>query len=277
MAKGLARAHADAIIARRSEGYRSVEAVWRRAGVPVAALERVAEADGFHALDLDRRQALWAIRGLSDSRLPLFDAIDDTPAVEPAVTLTPMTGGREVVEDYRSVGLSLRRHPVSFLRTELDRQRIVRCDALGRVRDGRRLTVAGIVLVRQRPGSARGVLFVTIEDETGHANLILWPSVFERQRRLVLSASMIACHGKVQREGAVIHVIADRLTDLSALLRSVGDRGDDAFPLRVGRGDEARHPVTPDPREGKGPRARDIYVRDLRLGSGIKVPTRDFR
>ena len=100
--------------------------------------------------------------------------------------------------------------------------------------------------MRQRPGSARGVLFVTIEDETGHANLILWPSVFEAQRRLVLSASMIACRGKLQREGEVIHVIAEHLTDLSDLLRSVGERDDKPFPLPHGRGDEARHGSTPD-------------------------------
>ncbi|MDR3538336.1 MAG: error-prone DNA polymerase [Acetobacteraceae bacterium] len=286
MAKGLTRTHADAVIEHRGDSYRSVEAVWTRAGVPVAALERLAEADGFQALGLNRRDALWAIRGLSDSRLPLFDnheedagqdrTAETAPGSEPPVALTPMTAGRQVVEDYRSVGLSLRRHPVAFLRADLDRQRIVRCADLARVRDGKRLGVAGIVLVRQRPGSARGVLFVTIEDETGHANLILWPSVFERQRRLILSASMIACHGKVQKEGDVIHVIADRLTDLSALLRSVGAR-DNAFPLPDGRRDQMRHPGGPDPREAPGQGVRDIHVRDRRLGPGIKVPTRDFR
>lgn len=171
------------------------------------------------------------------------------PTNEPPVTLPPMPLGRQVVEDYRSTGLSLRGHPVSFLRAALDQQRIVRCADLLTTRDGRRLAVAGIVLVRQRPGSARGVLFVTIEDETGHANLIVWPSVFERQRRLLLSATMLACHGKVQREGEVIHVIADRLTDLSEMLRGVGQG---ASP----------------PRD-----ARDIHTQR----SGIKVPTRDFR
>jgi error-prone DNA polymerase len=283
MAKGLARTHADAVVDRRAAGYGGVEEVWRRAGVPVAALERLAEADGFHRLGLSRRDALWAIRGLSDTRLPLFE---EAEVGEPAVTLTPMTAGREVVEDYRSVGLSLRRHPVSFLRDELGRQRIVPCADLARLRDGRRLAVAGIVLVRQRPGSARGVLFVTIEDETGHANLIVWPSVFECQRRLILSASMIACHGKLQREGEVIHVVADHLTDLSALLRTVGDREGRLpgnFPIEAGRGDEARRPGSPDAREtGPGGRVRDIYVRDLRpvernIPPGIKVLTRDFR
>ena len=101
---------------------------------------------------------------------------------------------------------------------------MITCADLAHTRDGRRVIVAGIVLVRQRPGSARGVLFITIEDETGFANLIVWPSVFERQRRLILNASMLACHGRVQREGEVIHVIADRLEDLSGLLRSVGER-----------------------------------------------------
>ena len=135
--------------------------------------------------------------------------------------------------------------------------------------------------MRQKPGSAKGVMFITIEDETGIANLILWKYRFEAQRRLVLSAGMIACHGRVQREGEVIHVITERLEDLSNLLRSVGDR-DEAFPIDYGRGDGATHPGARDPRDGPGAGpgsrpVRDIFVRDLALGSGIKVPTRDFR
>jgi error-prone DNA polymerase len=277
MAKGLAQLHADALLTRRTTPYRSVEDLWRRVPIPIAALERLAEADAFQTIGLDRRQALWAIRGLSDTRLPLFDTVPAEPDPEPEVALAQMTAGRQVVEDYRSVGLSLRRHPVSFLRQDLAAHRIVRCADLPTIRDGRRVEVAGIILVRQRPGSARGVLFVTIEDETGHANLILWPKVFEAQRSLVLTASMIACHGKLQKEGEVIHVIAEHLTDLSGLLRSVGDRDDELFPLPHGRGDEAKHGNSPDSRER--PRPRDIYVRDLdiRRPKGIKVPTRDFR
>ena len=161
-----------------------------------------------------------------------------------------MTAGRQVVEDYRSTGLSLRSHPVSFLRQDLAQHGIVSCAALESFKDGKRLTVAGIVLVRQRPGSARGVLFVTLEDETGHANLIVWPPLFERQRRLILSATMLACRGKMQRESGVIHVIADELTDFSEMLKSVGER------------------------EVEGQRIRDIHVRS---GQYIHVPTRDFR
>ncbi len=222
MVKGLTADHAESLINARTTLYKSLADLHRRATVPVAALERLAEADSFRSLHLGRRQAVWAIRGLSDSRLPLFDHAD-SETNEPAVSLPAMTEGRQVVEDYRSVGLSLRDHPVSFLRATLNERRIARCADLARIRDGTRLTVAGIVLVRQRPGSARGVLFVTIEDETGHANLIVWPSLFDRQRRVLLSASMLACRGKLQKEGEVIHVIADEITDLSALLRSVGD------------------------------------------------------
>jgi error-prone DNA polymerase len=275
MAKGLATAHANEMIEHRGKGYRSIEDMWRRLRVPVAALERLAEADAFQTFGQDRRQALWAIRGLSDTRLPLFDIVPAEPDAEPAVALAAMTAGRQVVEDYRSTGLSLRHHPVGFLRRDLQARHIVCCADLATIRDGTRLEVAGIILVRQRPGSARGVLFVTIEDETGHANLILWPSVFEAQRSLILSASMIACRGKLQRAGEVTHVIAEHLTDLSGLLRDVGQR-DEPFCLPHGRGDDPRLDNLPDPRETKIAGSRDIHVRNG-SAKGIKVRTRDFR
>jgi error-prone DNA polymerase len=285
MAKGLANADgALVVLARGVSPFASIEDVWLRAKVQVASLERLAEADAFGSLGLNRRDALWTIKGLSDVPLPLFAAADERDgqlrleATEPAVSLTPMTEGREVVEDYRSKGLSLRRHPVSFLRQDLEQRRMIPCADLKTIRDGRHVTVAGLVLVRQKPGSARGVTFMTIEDETDVANLVIWPSLFEKQRRLILSAGMIACRGRVQREGLVIHVVAEHMLDLSGLLRSVGDR-EEPFPLRHGRGDEAKHGGPPEPREAPalGRKPRDIYVPDLRPGSGIKVKTRDFR
>ena len=168
--------------------------------------------------------------------------------------------------------LTLRAHPLAFLRVELRRRGMVACADLLHLRDGRRVIVPGLVLVRQKPGSAKGVMFITTEDETGIANLILWPSLFARQRRLVLSASMIACHGRVQTEAGVTHVIADRLEDLSELLRSVGEL-DGPWPLQHGRGDGATHPGAPD-RGELVPRVRDVYVPDT---AGIRVATRDFR
>ncbi|SDB20481.1 error-prone DNA polymerase [Belnapia rosea] len=258
MVQGLANADAARLVAHRGGvPYASVEEVWCRAGLPRAALERLAEADAFRALGLDRRQALWAVRGLADTTLPLFAAAKrggapEPEAVEPPVALAPMAEGREVVEDYRSTGLSLRSHPVAFLRGELRARGMVACADLATARDGRWVTVPGIVLVRQKPGSAKGVMFITIEDETGVANLIVWPSLFERQRRLVLSAGMLACRGRVQREGEVTHVIANRLEDLSDLLRGVEARGGCHSPS-------------------------DTHVPHPQLGHGIRVPTRDFR
>ncbi|MBE0704601.1 MAG: DNA polymerase-like protein [Afipia sp.] len=185
-----------------------------------------------------------------------------------------MTAGSEVVEDYGHTGLSLRAHPVSFLREDLRRRRIVSLAEAIDARDGRWLEAAGIVLVRQRPGSAKGVLFVTLEDETGVGNLVIWPKVFETNRRTLMSAGMLAVRGRIQREGAVVHLVAQRITDLSADLASVGSR-DGAFPLPHGRGDELHHgSPSPDPRGL--PKARD-------LGSGyghiaeIRMKTRDFR
>ncbi len=277
MAKGLAAADGERLLQRRgAKLYASIEQLHRHTQLPRAALERLAEADAMSCLGLDRRTALWHVRALPDTELPLFAAREDF--AEPAVDIVPMKPGRDVVEDYRSVGLTLRRHPVAFLRAELATQGMIPCAALEKLRDGKRVSVAGIVLVRQKPGSAKGVMFITAEDETGHVNIIVWPSVFEKQRRIILSAGMIGCHGKLQREGDVMHVVADHLTDLSALLRSVGDRDED-FPLTYGRGDEAKHGGAPDPREGGGVggrKIRDIYVPDFSV-EGIKVPTRDFR
>ena len=252
--------------------------------MPSASLVQLAEADAFlSALGLVRREALWAIKALRDEPLPLFAAAaarDDEPAaeiIEPIAALRPMTAGSEVVEDYGHVGLSLRRHPVAFLRDDLAARRIVTCTQAMDARDGRWLEAAGLVLVRQRPGSAKGVMFITLEDETGIANLVVWPQVFEKFRRVVMSASMIAVRGRIQREGEVVHLVAQRLVDLSAELATVGAR-DAAFPLSHGRGDQVTHAGGgPDPRElpPKGLRARDIYVPDLHIDV-LKTKSRNF-
>ncbi|KAB2674230.1 error-prone DNA polymerase [Brucella tritici] len=286
MVKGLANTHAGAIVAARADlPFTSVDDLWRRCGVPVAALTKIAEADGFRpAFGLARREALWAIKGLRDEELPLFAAASARAGAtvaevkEPAITLRAMAAGREVVEDYSHTGLSLRRHPVSFLRADLARRRIVSCaEAMG-TRDGRWLEAAGIVLVRQRPGSAKGVMFITVEDETGIANLVVWTKVFEKFRCIILSSGMIAVKGRIQREGEVVHLVAHRITDLSRELASVGQR-DGAFPLPHDRGDEFHNASSsPDPRGQPPtvPRTRDMYVRDLHIDA-IRVKARDFR
>jgi error-prone DNA polymerase len=267
---------AKLVLARGDQPFRSLTELWRRAGLGRGALDRLAEADAFRpALGLARREALWSIKGLRDAPLPLFDLGEDAVELqEPAVALKPMATGREVVEDYGTTGLSLRAHPVSFLRPELKRAGVASCAEVCAARDGRFLKVAGLVLVRQRPGSAKGVMFITIEDETGVANLVVWEKVFETHRRIVLTSSMLRIEGRVQREGEVVHMIAYRLEDLTPLLSSLGKR-ETPFPLPHGRGDEGHHgPHGPDPRGPPSP--RDLYVRDLHIDT-LKQKPRDFR
>jgi error-prone DNA polymerase len=236
MVRGLSNANAAKIVlARASQPFSSVDDVWQRAGVPVAALTQIAEADGFRpCFGLARRDALWAIRGLRDEPLPLFVAASAARMTlipeldEPAVALRPMSEGGEVVQDYRHLSLTLRAHPVSFLRHELRRVGMVTCQDAMASRDRRWVEAAGIVLVRQRPGSAKGVMFITLEDESGIANLVVWPKVYELNRRTILSANMIAVRGRIQREGEVVHLVVQRVTDLSNNLASIGrhDNGD---------------------------------------------------
>ena len=245
MVRGLSNLDAARILAAREErAFDGLDDLWRRAGIPAAVLEKLADADAFRSLGLDRRQALWEVRALGAAPLPLFAAADardgkwSPEGPEPAVALTPLKEGREVVEDYRSLQLSLRAHPLSFLRPDYAAAGRVACTELGRIKDGRRVRLAGIVLIRQRPGSANNVTFVTIEDETGVANIIIWQRLFEAQRRVVLAAAMMGVRGKVQKEGEVIHVIAEDLEDLSPDLRAIGGLD---FPHRTGPGDGAKN------------------------------------
>ena len=285
MVKGLSTADAARIVAARAdEPFASTDDLWRRSGVPAAALVKLADADAFlPSLQLQRRNALWAIKALRDEPLELWAAVAEREArqvaemQEPEVALPTMRTGHEVVEDYAHTGLTLRQHPIAFLREDLRQKRMVTCVEANAGWDGCWLMTGGLVLVRQRPGSAKGVMFMTLEDETGIVNAVIWPKVFERQRRLVLSASMVAINGKIQREGDVVHLVAQRLFDLSDDLGQLGERGD-PFPLPHGRGDEfARGNGAPDPRERPKAAApvRDIYIPDL-LIDRLKVKSRNF-
>jgi error-prone DNA polymerase len=269
---------------RASQHFSSVEEVWRRAAVPVSALRHIASADGFSGLGLSRRQASWAIKALRDEALSLFAAADDRAgqlcpeAIEPAVTLSPMTLGREVTEDYHSMGLTLRPHPLAFLRENLAARRFQPCSALKTAQNGSRISIAGLALVRQMPGSAKGVMFITIEDESANANLIVWPAVFEKNRRTILAATMFGCRGRVQCANGVIHLIVEHVMDLSAELKTISGL-DTTFHLKPGRGDEARQGGHgPDSREAKAltVRPRDMYEPDLHIDT-LKVTARNFR
>jgi error-prone DNA polymerase len=232
------------LVERRGKAYDSMRDLWLRSGLTPAVLERLADADAFRSLGLDRRQALWAARGLDrvgdQDDLPLFSMSRPERETEPDARLPPMPLGAHVVEDYRRLSLSLKAHPASFMRARLSARGILCSDALLSVRNGARVTVAGLVLVRQRPGTAKGVIFMTLEDETGIANVIVWPKAFERLRAIVLGARFVAVTGKLQSEQGVIHIVADRMEDLTPWLGLLSETGGAIQSLA--RADEVRRP-----------------------------------
>ena len=269
--KGLREDDMARLVERRGHGYDSVRDLWLRSGLKRAQIERLADADAFRSIGLDRRAALWAVRALDDNtaeeRLPLFERVSQRPdpdeagieiAGEAEIHLPPMPPGEQVVHDYRYVSLSLKAHPVSFLRRQLDRLGVMRHESLDRIASGRRADVAGLVLVRQRPGSAKGVIFMTLEDETGVANVIVWPKTFERYRSLVLGSRLVRVSGRLQNEMGVIHVVAERIEDLTPLLGEL--EKDETCDMDLGdaglaNADEVRRPVI-EIREKMKPRSR---------------------
>ena len=250
---GLAEEELKKLIAARGNGFSSIERLAAIAGVSRFTIERLAEADAFRSLGLDRRAALWAARrldtiGIRPSRsgtqasdvLPLLTPhLGDELFPEQSVALPAMALSEHVVEDYVATGLSLKEHPVRFFRDRLTALGVVRNSALrgdphptlprkrGRDREGdASVTVAGLVLIRQRPGTSKGVVFMTLEDETDIANIIVWPKVFEKNRRTVMTARFLAVRGRLQRAGLVIHVVAEGFADLSAELPWLREGGD---------------------------------------------------
>jgi error-prone DNA polymerase len=252
---GLQREAADRLVTRRP--YRTVEELRSRGGVPVHAIHRLAAADAFRTMGLDRRAALWDSRALKAAPdLPLFtyaEARDEGLEGEPA-QLPAMPLSEHVVNDYQTIRLSLKAHPMTFLREHYAAHKYITAEQLKSVRDGRRLSIAGLVLIRQRPGSAKGVVFITIEDETGVANLVVWPDVFGKQRKIVMGARLMAVHGIVQRDedDGVIHVVARRLEDHSHMLRHLSE---DIIAAPLSRGDA---PGAMRPPPGRHP--RDVEV-----------------
>jgi error-prone DNA polymerase len=229
------------VLKARGEGYADMASVWTSSGAPASLLERLADADAFRSMGLDRRAALWAVKGLdggalhggtrratsADTSLLTWSATEGATGDlfdEPPVDLPETTLGEHVVHDYAAISLSLKAHPIAFFRAELARRRVITSAAHWDERlAGRRVSVAGLVLVRQRPGTAKGVIFVTLEDETGIVNIVVWPKVFEKNRRTVMTAQFLMVRGKIEREGLVIHVVADQLIDLTGELKRLGD------------------------------------------------------
>jgi error-prone DNA polymerase len=227
--KGLRGAHADLIVASRWRvgRFHCVAQFHRVTGLPRHTVERLAEAGAFASMGLSRRQALWQTLAMRDTQGLLFDGDWKTDATraaaaepddEPDVALPVMSVGQEVMTDYRTAGLSLKRHPLALLRSELTKMKIITAAELGRLAQGRWVKVAGLVLIRQRPGTASGIVFETIEDKTGVVNLIIRPDLYDRARHAARHAALLEADRYVERNGQVIHVMAKRLIDLSHLL-----------------------------------------------------------
>jgi error-prone DNA polymerase len=230
--KGFRQDDAIRLVAARDAGATALQDFAWDAGLSSRALELLAEADALRSLGYARREALWAVKGLAGelSARRTAPLLIKAGVAEAQVQLPFMSAPRHVAEDYRTTSLSLKAHPCGFFREDLARLGAVPAQALATMRDRRRTAVGGLVLVRQRPGAAKGVVFLTLEDETGAANIVVWRDTFQAHRRTVMSASFLVVHGRLQREGEVIHLVAERFTDLSSRLQEMRD--DDA-PARM--------------------------------------------
>jgi error-prone DNA polymerase len=258
--KGFSEQDAKRITAIRGERYASIRDLWRRTQLPVAVLERLARADAFGSFGLDRRTALWTIKGLNDGPLPLFDfgaattppGSNAPPAEiggdEDDANLPRLTTGENILQDFRTNSLSLRPHALALLRPQLRELGLVTAKELADIRDGRRVKIGGLVQVRQRPGTASGVIFATLQDETGDSNVVIWPRVFDAFRREVLAGRMMIVEGRLQSESGVINVVADRIADGTPYLTNLGEIDwDNDFSEMLSSADEVKKPLR-DPR-----------------------------
>ncbi|MEE2996516.1 MAG: error-prone DNA polymerase [Pseudomonadota bacterium] len=246
--KGFPKKDATAITDARDRPFRDPTDIQRRARLTDASLERLAMADAYGSMKLGRRDALWAVRALPPAPLPLFE--DGEHRSDPDVSLPIMAIGEEVIHDYTTLRMSLKSHPLALLREELDAAHVMPNDRLIHTKDETRVTVAGITLVRQRPSTASGVIFITLEDETGIANLIIWPKIFEKFRPVIMNARLIRVTGKLQREGIVVHIIAEHLEDATCRLHALGEpepvnlrkRINGTYENNLARADEVKNP-----------------------------------
>jgi error-prone DNA polymerase len=266
---GLPEGVAAQLVAAREAGgpFRDVAELRDRARLSPSHIERLAAADCFASLALPRRQALWDARTIvGAAELPLFAAARarDEGAERTATQLPVMPLSEEVVADYQTQRLSLKAHPMSFLREGLDARGFVRACDLTRRKNRSLVDVAGIVLIRQRPGSAKGVVFITLEDETGVANLVVWPDTMERYRKVVMGARLIEVRGRVEFDEDVLHVIATRLSDATPSLLALSE---DLLSPSIAPADHVGNPPPAD---------RHGHPRDVRVIPRVLPPSRDF-
>ena len=223
--KSLREEDVKILVDNRNMHYKNINTL-RDAGVPEAALERLADADAFRSVGLDRREALWEV-STKDRPVAMFTGQAPADAAVENIKLPVMKTSEHVVQDYAATSLSLKAHPVSFIREKLEQLNIVSTNRLGNLKNGAAVKVAGLVLVRQRPGTAKGICFMTIEDETGFANLVIFEKLFDQYRKEILQSKLIMVEGTVQIEGEVVHVIVKKCFDFSKLLRQLSASNND--------------------------------------------------
>lgn len=239
---GMREDDVEVLIQGRTSRYKQITAL-RDAGVSQAALEKLADADAFRSIGLERRQALWEVSALSDLPLALFAGQPSESVIETQISLPLMPASEHVIQDYASTSLSLKAHPVSFVREKLALLHVRSSQELAQAKDGDMVKVAGLVLVRQRPGTASGICFITIEDETGTSNLVVFQKLFDQYRKEIIGARLLMVEGRLQIEGEVVHVIVKRCFDLSKLLRGLSADGNEDLPiLTLSRADEKSEP-----------------------------------
>ena len=271
---GLRQEDMEQLMATRGAGYETPESLMRRAGLTRPVLERLAAADAFGSMGLSRRGALWKVRGeAAGHTLPLFAAAGlAEQGGEASVALPLVPRSEEVIQDYQTARLSLKDHPMHFLREVHARRGIVPTHVAAQARNGRRVQTSGLVLVRQQPGTASGVVFITIEDETGIANLVVWPRVKERFRPVIMRARILHVRGRVQTADNVTHIVAEELIDCSGDLSLLSeDTLRDPIKGVLARPDEVARP----PNENRGPGGRRDTARHPR-NVRIIPPSRDF-
>lgn len=240
--KGLREDDIQLLIAARKPLYTHIDQL-QSAGVSDAALEKLADADAFRSLNADRRKALWEVSALGDRPMALFEGTPSESVKEAQIELPLMTEGEHVVQDYSSVGLSLKNHPVALVREKLALLHNTKIGDLKNMKDGDPVKVAGLITVRQRPGTAKGILFMTLEDETGAGNIVVWEALFDKFRKEIIQSRLFMVEGKLQIEGEVIHVVAKRCFNLNDLLRGLTKVNEGDLPLfTLARADETTKP-----------------------------------
>ncbi|MBC7914406.1 MAG: error-prone DNA polymerase, partial [Pyrinomonadaceae bacterium] len=234
--KGLRAEEMETLVNARTAGYKSIVALMD-IGISQSTLEILADADAFRSIGLDRRQALWEVSALYDRPVALFEGQPSESTTETQISLPLMTEGEHVIQDYAAISLSLKAHPLSFIREKLKLLHIISAQELGTLKNGTLIKITGLVLVRQRPGTASGICFITIEDETGSANLVVFQKLFDQYRKEILGSKLLMVEGKVQIEGEVIHVIVQRCFNLNGMLKGI-KHADDFPVLAVAGADE---------------------------------------